>query len=124
MTHLKLSRSLMFVASLAALAAMAGCAMNAGEPVAEERTETTAEDLRKAPVANATSKTALSDDSDGTSGKLLPAAPAVAPLLISNDPGFAGGEEEDGPRPHPWSPAPETTETNTNTGSSGSSPSQ
>ena len=61
MTHSKMTRSIWFVAALAAFAVTgAGCAMNAGEPTVEESTSANEADLRKAPSANVSVEAARS----------------------------------------------------------------
>lgn len=119
MTHSKLSHSFFLVAALGALAlTSAGCAMNAGEPTSEE-TQSSEADLRKAPVATPTTQSKLDEGTVGNGNSMMPKAP-IAPKLVDTDHVLGGGEEGDGPRPHPWEPTPEQT-TDNNSGSSGSS---
>ncbi len=123
MTHSKLSHSFVFV-SAAALGAFAligtGCAMSAGEPTSEETAQSTEADLRKNPVVNPTTQATLDEEPATNGNVVMPKAP-IAPKLIGNDHVLGGGgEDNDGPRPHPWEPSPDTT-TENNSGSSGSS---
>jgi hypothetical protein len=118
-THSKLTRSILHFIAATALGAFAltgaGCAMNAGD----EATGTDEADLRKAPMTVAAPRS-LSDEPESTSYPVMPKAGTAPKLIVTDRLLGPGGEDQDGPRPHPWEPTPDSTETE-NSGTSSSS---